>query len=209
MAMTIRQKMMKLFYPAAKKIAQVTGGFASTSEGSTAAPSSFWELGFEDLKGNKLQMSAYKGKNVLVVNTASSCGFTGQYKELQVLQDKYSDNLVVIGFPSNDFKNQEQLSNEEISDFCEINYGVKFPLAAKSVVTKIVDQNEVFQWLTDANKNGWNDKAPSWNFTKYLVDTEGNLKNGDEAAVSPSSIELSDICFFSLNTKARRKIINF
>lgn len=193
MAMTIRQKMMKLFYPAAKKIAQLTGGFASTSEGSVSATSSFWELGFEDLKGDKTQMSAYKGKNVLVVNTASSCGFTGQYKELQALQEKYAHNLVVIGFPSNDFKNQELLSNEEISDFCEINYGVKFLLAAKSEVIKTTGQNEVFQWLTDANKNGWNDKAPSWNFTKYLIDTKGNLKNVYEAAISPSSIELSDI----------------
>ncbi len=193
MAMTIRQKMMKLFYPAAKKIAQVTGGFASTEKGNLPSKVSFWDLSFLDLRGNETQMSTYKGKNIIIVNTASSCGFTGQYKELQALQEKSAHNLVVIGFPSNDFKNQEQLSNEEISDFCEINYGVKFPLAAKSVVTKIADQNEVFQWLTDANKNGWNDKAPSWNFTKYLIDTDGNLKNVYEAAVSPSSIEFSGV----------------
>lgn len=192
MAMTIRQKMMKLFYPVAKKVAQVTGGFASTSQGSTLAPSSFWELSFKDLRGRDVKMSAYKGKNMLLVNTASSCGFTGQYKELQALQDKYAESLVVIGFPSNDFKNQEQLSNEEISEFCEINYGVKFLLATKSVVIKTAEQNEVFNWLTHVNKNGWNDKAPNWNFTKYLVDTEGNLKNVYEAAVSPATIQLSD-----------------
>ena len=166
--MTIRQKMMKLFYPVAKKIAQITGGFASTLQGATPAPTSFWELSFENVKGQLVKMSTYKGKNVLVVNTASSCGFTGQYKELQALQDKYANNLVVIGFPSNDYKNQEQLANDEISEFCEINFGVKFLLASKSVVVKTAEQNEVFKWLTDVNKNGWNDKAPNWNFTKYL-----------------------------------------
>ena len=84
------------------------------------------------------------------------------------------------------------MANDEISEFCEINFGVKFLLASKSVVVKTAEQNEVFKWLTDVNKNGWNDKAPNWNFTKYLVDTEGNLKNIYEAAVSPATIQLAD-----------------
>ncbi len=190
MAMNIKQKMMKVFYPAVQRISQATGKFSETIEGNNNAPASFWDLSFNNLNGEKILISDYKGKNILLVNTASSCGFTGQFKDLQALQDQHKDDLVVIGFPSNDFKDQEQLSNNEIANFCEKNYGAKFLMAEKSSVIKNVDQHKVFEWLTDKEKNGWNDKAPGWNYTKYLVNGEGNLKGVYEAGVSPADLKI-------------------
>ena len=92
----------------------------------------------------------------------------------------------MIGFPANDFKQQEKRTDEEIARFCKLNFGVTFPLMKKTVVIKTAEQNEVFQWLTDSTKNGWNNKAPSWNFTKYIVNEEGVLTNYFGASVSPA-----------------------
>lgn len=132
-----------------------------------------------------LDFSTLKGKKLLLVNTASDCGYTGQYEELQQLQDQYKDKLVVIGFPANDFKQQEKGSDEEIAQFCKKNYGVNFQLAKKSVVIKINEQNNVFNWLSNASKNGWCNQAPLWNFSKYLVDENGVLIGFFSHTVSP------------------------
>ncbi len=129
---------------------------------------------------------------MLLVNTASSCGYTGQLEELQKLQDEFDEKLLVIGFPANDFKEQETGSNEDIATFCKRNYGVGFLLAQKSSVIKGQHQHPVFQWLTDKSKNGWNDKAPEWNFGKYLVDENGVLLNYFGAAISPWSKEIKE-----------------
>ena len=126
-----------------------------------------------------------KGKKLLLVNTASACGYTGQYAELEELYKKYKDQLVIIGFPANDFKQQEQKNDEEIAEFCKVNYGVTFLLAKKSSVIKGAEQHPVFAWLSDAGKNGWNDEEPTWNFCKYLVDEEGILKAFFPQTVSP------------------------
>ncbi|HXL59000.1 MAG TPA: glutathione peroxidase, partial [Chitinophagaceae bacterium] len=129
----------------------------------------------------------FKGKKVLLVNTASDCGYTGQYEELEKLYQQYKQRLIVIGFPANDFKEQEKGSDEEIAQFCTINYRITFPLMKKSIVIKSPGQNEVFQWLTDKNKNGWNDQQPVWNFSKYLVNEEGILSWYFDPSISPMS----------------------
>jgi glutathione peroxidase len=122
---------------------------------------------------------------LLLVNTASECGYTPQYKELQALQENYKNKLVVIGFPSNDFKEQEKLNDDEISRFCEINFGVTFPLGSKSTVKKTGDQNGVFKWLSSPEQNGWNSQEPKWNFSKYLVNENGMLTHYFDPSVSP------------------------
>lgn len=132
-----------------------------------------------------LDFSSLKGKKVLLVNTASDCGYTGQYEELQKLQDQYKDKLVIIGFPANDFKEQEKGSDEEIAQFCKINYGVSFQLAKKTVVVKGNEQNDVFNWLSNATRNGWCNQAPIWNFCKYLVDENGVLIGFFSQTISP------------------------
>ena len=128
-----------------------------------------------------------KGKKVMLVNTASDCGYTDQYDDLQKLYEEYKDKLVVIGFPANDFKEQEKGTDEEIAQFCKLNFGVTFPLMKKSSVIKGPQQNEVFKWLTDSAKNGWNNKPPSWNFSKYIVNEEGVLTNYFGSSISPMS----------------------
>ena len=140
--------------------------------------------------GKELKFDSLKGKKILLVNTASDCGYTGQYDDLQKLYQDYSDRLMVIGFPANDFKQQEKGNDEEIAQFCKLNFGVTFPLAKKSPVIKGEDQQEVFRWLTDKTKNGWNNKQPSWNFSKYLVDEKGILTSYFDPAVSPLSEEV-------------------
>ena len=128
----------------------------------------------------------------MLVNTASACGYTNQYEDLQKLSEKYKDQLVVIGFPANDFKEQEKGSDEEIAEFCKVNFGVTFPLMKKSVVKKTEDQNEVYQWLTDPAKNGWNEQEPSWNFSKYLVNEKGALTNYFDPSIEPLSKEVEE-----------------
>jgi glutathione peroxidase len=148
---------------------------------------SFYNLRERANNGSELNFEQFKGKKVLVVNTASDCGYTRQYEELENLYKKYNKSLVVLGFPANDFKEQEKGSDEEIAQFCRINYGVTFPLVKKSTVIKSPGQNPVFQWLTDKNKNGWNDHQPVWNFSKYLVSEEGKLIYYFDPAMSPIS----------------------
>jgi glutathione peroxidase len=140
--------------------------------------------------GNEFRLENLKGKKVLVVNTASNCGYTNQYSELQELYEKHKDTLIILGFPSNDFKEQEKGSDDEIAKFCLVNFGVSFPLAKKSVVTKTAEQNKVFEWLTHKELNGWNDQQPSWNFSKYLLNENGFLTHYFDPAVSPLSTEV-------------------
>jgi len=164
----------------------------TTPEKNANAPVSFYSLADTMINGKAFDFSQLKGKKVLLVNTASNCGYTGQYDELQKLYNKFQDKLVVIGFPANDFKEQEKGTDEEIEQFCKINFGVSFPLMKKSVVIKSNGQNKVFQWLTNAAGNGWNDRQPEWNFSKYLVDEEGKLLNYFAPGLSPLDKEVVD-----------------
>ena len=145
----------------------------------------FYDLPAILIDGKKLNLHDFKGKKILIVNTASDCGYTGQFEELEKLYQAHKESLVVLGFPANDFKGQEKEADVNIAAFCKINFGVTFPLFKKSKVVKGDNQNEIFQWLTDKNKNGWNHQAPTWNFCKYLLDENGRLIHFFSSAVSP------------------------
>jgi glutathione peroxidase len=151
---------------------------------------SFYAL--HTIKNNNelMNFETLKNKKILMVNTASNCGYTKQYDELEELYQKQKDKLTIIAFPANDFGEQEKGSNEEIAQFCKINYGITFPLMKKSGVVKSETQNEVYKWLTDKNENGWNDQQPVWNFCKYLVDENGTLVNFFGTSISPLSDEV-------------------
>jgi glutathione peroxidase len=190
--MTGRQKFLRGAYPVLQGIGSIFGskkGKYKPEEPVTPA-TSFHALKWVSNSGEETDMSQYRGKKVLVVNTASDCGFTPQFEDLQALQVKYADRLVVVGFPANDFKQQEKGGDADIAQFCRKNYGVTFPLAAKSSVVKGPNQNPVFAWLTDPSRNGWNDRQPVWNFSKYLVDEEGRLIGFFESSVDPADKDI-------------------
>lgn len=149
------------------------------------APVTFYSLHSTLNNGGEYHFNKLAGKKVLIVNTASDCGFTEQYAQLQQLQGKFKDSLVVIGFPSNDFKKQEKGSDEQIAAFCKIRFGVTFPLMQKTVVKKQPDQNSIYAWLSNKRLNGWNDRQPGWNFTKYLVNENGVLTHYFPHGMSP------------------------
>jgi glutathione peroxidase len=143
------------------------------------------------LSGGTIDLSAYKGKKILIVNTASKCGFTPQYEDLQKLYEKYKDKLVIIGFPANDFGSQEPGTNSEISEFCKKNYGVTFPMAAK---VDVVGENTapLFKYLTEeAIKLGTPAPVIKWNFTKFLIDENGKLVAVFPSKVTPMSEEVT------------------
>ncbi|HRH49049.1 MAG TPA: glutathione peroxidase [Panacibacter sp.] len=185
--MTLRQSLLKTFYPVLMFTSKVfAGNNAILQNQANAKPlTSFYNLKAVNNKGQTINFETFKGKKVLIVNTASNCGYTGQYEELEKLQDQYKAKLVIIGFPANDFKDQETGTDEDIAAFCKTNFGVSFLLMKKSTVIKTAQQNEVFQWLTDKNKNGWNSRPPEWNFSKYLVDENGILLSYFPPAISP------------------------
>ena len=148
---------------------------------------SVYDFKVPGLDGNTIDLAKYKGKKLLIVNTASKCGFTPQYSDLEKLYVKYQDKLVIIGFPANNFHQQEPGTNAEISEFCTKNYGVTFPMAEK--VDVVGDSiHPLFKYLTDeAHKLGVADPVIGWNFTKFLVDENGKL-----IAVFPSKVKPMD-----------------
>jgi len=189
--MTYRQKVLKAVYPLWMWWGRVTGkNTAKLANQKAEPPVSFYSLKATLNNGSLLNFETFRGKKVLLVNTASDCGYTDQYDDLQKIYEQYKDRLVIIGFPANDFKHQEKGTDDEIASFCKLNYGITFPLAQKSIVIKDAGQNPVFKWLTDSAQNGWNNKPPSWNFSKYLVNEEGRLTNYFGASVSPSGEEM-------------------
>ena len=143
------------------------------------------------LSGDTIDFAAFKGKKILIVNTASHCGYTNQYEGLEKLFEQNADSLELIAFPSNNFKEQEKGNDAEIAQFCKVNYGVTFPLAKKSVVIKATDQNKIFEWLSNKEENGWLEQEPTWNFCKYLVNEEGVLTHFFEAAIEPLGEEIA------------------
>ena len=145
---------------------------------------SFYDLNANDIEGKKINFSDYKGKKVLIVNVASKCGYTPQYEDLQWLHDNYKDKLVILAFPSNNFARQEPGSNTEIVEFCKLNYGVTFQMFEK-IEVRGNDVHPVYQWLSSSELNGWNDKSPKWNFYKYLIDHDGNLKKVLASSINP------------------------
>lgn len=134
----------------------------------------FYDFKVKTLEGDEFDFRALKGKKVMIVNTASKCGLTPQYKELEELYERYSDNLVIIGFPANNFAGQEPGANEDIRKFCTDNYGVTFPMMSK-ISVKGDDMAPLYKWLTSKDLNGVKDSEVAWNFQKYLIDENGKL----------------------------------
>ncbi|MEZ5173206.1 MAG: glutathione peroxidase [Bacteroidia bacterium] len=160
------------------------------NEQEIAPAESIYDFEVELGNGKKLPLSEYINKPLLIVNTASDCGYTGQFDSLQELHQKYGRHLGIIGFPANDFKEQEKGSDSEISEFCKVNYGVTFPIAKKSSVIAGPEQSDIFNWLSSKKRNGWCDQQPIWNFSKYLIDADGSLTGFYGPAVSPEEIPI-------------------
>ena len=185
--MSIIRKIIESTYPLRMKISKLTGMAARIYNNDTGinAQVSFYSLKAILNTGEEISFEKYKGKKVLIVNVASHCGYTPQYTTLEKMHKK--NHVTILAFPSNDFGSQEPGSDAEIANFCSKNYGVNFPIFKKHGVKGITKQ-PVYKWLSDKNRNGWNDQEPQWNFYKYLIDENGNLRNVYSSAVSPSDI---------------------
>lgn len=141
----------------------------------TMAKETIYQFKVEDLSGDTFDFASLKGKKILIVNTASKCGLTPQYKDLEAVYKQYKDKgFVIVGFPANNFASQEPGTNKEIETFCQQNYGVTFPMMNK-VSVKGDDMCEVYKFLTQKSKNGLKDSEVEWNFQKYLIDEKGEL----------------------------------
>ncbi len=144
----------------------------------------------ETLEGKSFDFASLKGKKVMIVNTASKCGLTPQYKQLQAIYDKYeADDFVIVGFPANNFLAQEPGTNQEIAVFCERNYGVTFPMMAK-IDVKGKNMHPLYQFLTEKEKNGVMDSEVTWNFQKYLINEEGQLEEVVSPRTAPDDEEI-------------------
>lgn len=152
-------------------------------------PKSIYDFKVEGLDGGTIDFAAFKGKKILIVNTASKCGYTPQYEDLEKLYEKYKDKLVIVGFPANNFMFQEPGDNKKISEFCKKNYGVTFPMAAK-ISVKGKDMAAIYQWLTNKDYNHFQSTSVGWNFQKYLIDENGNLVAMFPSKVTPMSDEI-------------------
>lgn len=142
-----------------------------------------YDINLRGIDGKDINLRDFEGRKILIVNVASACGFTSQYAQLQELYDHYSDNLVIIGIPCNDFGNQEPGSHEEIAQFCKMNYGVTFPMAEKVMITD--NPHPLFRYLCNKSENGVMDVEIKWNFYKFLLDDRGYLLASFPTRVSP------------------------
>jgi glutathione peroxidase len=162
----------------------------SKSMAQSSPPESIYDIKINGLDGTSIDLSQYKGKYILFVNTASECGFTGQYEDLQKLYDNHKDKLMIIGAPCNQFGNQEPGTAKDIQTFCQVNYGVTFLMTEKLDV-KGDNQHPLYQWLTKKAKNGNTDSTVKWNFQKYIVDTKGHLIDYYFSATNPLSDKIA------------------
>ena len=145
----------------------------------------------EGIEGSEIDFAAFKGKKIMVVNVASECGYTHQYQQLQEIFEEFKSELVIVGFPSNDFGTQEPGSNAEIKTFCSLKYGVTFPLAAK-ISIKGKNSHPIYKWLTTKEANKKSDSEVEWNFYKYLLDKNGQLVDFYPSAVDPFDERILD-----------------
>ena len=156
----------------------------------SAPTQSLYDFKVEALDGSTISFADYKGKKILIVNTASECGYTPQYEGLQALYDKYKDKLVIVGFPANNFGGQEPGTNTQIKEFCKKNYGVTFPMAAK-ISVKGDDIAPIYKWLCNKSENGVLDAEIGWNFNKFLLDENGKMLYYFPSKVTPMSEEIT------------------
>jgi glutathione peroxidase len=166
-----------------------TGHKKEISNAETPPAKNIYDFKIKSLEGGTIDFSQYKGKKILIVNTASKCGFTPQYAGLEKLYEQYKDKLVIIGFPSDNFGDQEYHDNDSIKSFCQKNYGVTFPLTTR-VDVKGDNTTPVFKYLCSKNENGVLDASISWNFNKFIIDENGNLLAHFDSKVTPESEEL-------------------
>lgn len=151
---------------------------------------SIYQYTVQDIDGNDFKMSELEGKKVMIVNTASKCGFTPQYEQLEEIYQKYKDdNFTIIGFPANNFMSQEPGSNEDIKEFCTLNYGVTFPMMSK-ISVKGDDMHPLYQYLTQKDQNGVLDNEVKWNFQKYLINEDGTLAHVFYSKTLPNDEEI-------------------
>ena len=187
--MTVKQQILKQLY----KLIMLKGKLfpsafdTQKNELHMAGLQSFYDLTTTANNGSTVNFAEFKGKKIIIVNTASNCGYTAQYDELETLYRQYKNKLIVLAFPANDFQNQEQGNDDSIAQFCRLNYGISFPIMQKSSVVKSNDQNPVFKWLSYDSCNGWCHQQPTWNFCKYIVDEDGNLTHFFSQNISPLS----------------------
>ncbi len=187
---SLKQRLLRKMYPFIRKMGKKgKNGTILINEKKVLPVVSFYDLSVVLNSGKKLAFSEFKGKKTVLVNTASDCGYTGQYSELQTLHERYGDNIRIIAFPANDFAGQEKNNDSEIAQFCQLNYGVTFPVALKGVVVKNAQQQPVFRWLTDKALNGWNEHYPDWNFGKYIINESGVLTHYFGPSVSPLEVD--------------------
>jgi glutathione peroxidase len=170
-------------------IALISLSFTANRSISNRQPS-VHQFKMEALEGGTIDFKKYKGKKILIVNTASKCGYTPQYEELQALFEKYKDKLVVIGVPANNFGGQEPGTNAEIKEFCSSKFKVTFPMTAK-VSVKGDDMCDLYKWLTSKEKNGVLDAEVKWNFNKFLINENGELLAYFPSKVKPMSEEIT------------------
>jgi len=154
-----------------------------------SAKKSIYDIEINSLQGKPINLSLFKGKKILFVNVASKCGFTPQYKELQKLHNIYEESLVVIGVPCNQFGKQEPGNSSEISEFCQVNYGVSF-LITEKISVKGKEQHPLYSWLTNKNENGRKNSSVKWNFQKYLINEDGDLIDYYLSMTSPTSSKI-------------------
>ena len=151
-----------------------------------------YDFKVETITGEAFDLASLKGKKVLIVNTASKCGLTPQFEQLEALYQKYKDqNFVIIGFPTNDFMSQDPGSNEEIAEFCKLNYGVTFPMMAK-IVVKGKEKHPLYQYLTEKSQNQIDDFDIEWNFQKFLINENGTIDKVISPRVLPDAKEITD-----------------
>lgn len=151
---------------------------------------SIYQFKVTDIDGKEFDLSTLKGKKVMIVNTASKCGLTPQYEQLEKVYQQYKDkNFTIIGFPANDFMSQEPGSNEEIASFCQKNYGVSFPMMSK-ISVKGKEQHPLYTFLTEKRYNGLEDNKVAWNFQKYLINEQGQLEKVISPKTSPDAPEI-------------------
>ena len=156
----------------------------------TGLSENIYQYSAVDINGNSINFEQFKGKYILIVNTASKCGFSYQYGQLQKLYETYKDKLVICAFPANNFLWQEPLSNKEIKMFCNKNYDVTFPVFEK-ISVKGNNKHSIYKWLSNKELNGHIDKEPSWNFCKYLVDSKGKIMYYFDSSVEPLSSQIT------------------
>ena len=150
---------------------------------------SIYDFKMASITGDEIDFKQYKGKKLLIVNTASECGFTPQYEDLQKLHELHGDKIVILGFPANNFGEQEPGTDMEIASFCKENYAVTFQMFSK-ISVEGADISPLYKWLTDKTENGWNDETPNWNFCKYYINEEGELMKFYASAIKPMSEEI-------------------